>query len=138
MRPVLLLLLLMLPANAFAADRAAAPPASAANLLRYRPGPWRLPAPSARAAIRFEPETGEAAEAPAVVATGEENTLRRAAVASVRTHADGSRHAVVGAAFRSWTVATTDDHGRLVHECVDDLRQAQRRVEAAARKQVRR
>lgn len=138
MRPMLLLLLLMLPASAFAADRAAAPPASAANLLRYRPGPWRLPAPWASAAIRFEPEAGEAATVPAVASTGEESALRRAAEAGARTHADGSRHAVLGAAFRSWTVATTDDQGRLVHECVDDLKQAQQRVEAAARKQVRR
>ncbi len=138
MRPLLLLLLLMLPAGAIAADRAATPPASAANLLRYRPAPWRLPVMPARAALRFEPEAGETAEAPAASVTREENALRRAAEASVRTHADGSRHAVVGAAFRSFSVVTIDEQGRLLHDCVHDEAEARRRVEAAARKQVRR
>lgn len=126
----LLIILLALPASpAFAADRIA-PPASAANLLRYRPAPWHLPA-AVRMGMRLDPETGEVAElfAPesrsATVAT-----LRRNAAATARTRADGSRHATLGAAFRSYTVVRISADGRLVSECLDDADAAKARVDA--------
>ena len=137
MRSVLLMLLLLVPASAFAG--APSPPtASAANLLRHRPGPWRLPATHAPAALRFEPETGEALDIAAHAGRGATvAALRRAAAANSRRHADGSRHSVLGAAFRSWTVVSEDAQGRLVEDCVDDLDEARRRVDAADR-QVKR
>lgn len=126
--PILMLLLIPAP-PAFAAERAQ-PPASAANLLRFHPGPWRFPA--ALSAMREEPAGGETADLPAQASRAATvASLRRAAEANVRRHADGSRHAVLGAAFRSWTVVRVGADGRLVHDCVDDLDQANARVNAS-------
>ena len=127
---LLFLLLLALPAAALAADRAAPPP-SAANLVRYRPTAWQLPAPAMRAGMRFDPETGEAIAPASQAARGATTAaLRRNAEATARTNADGSRHALLGAAFRSWTVVRIGADGRLVTDCVDDLETAAKRVEA--------
>ena len=116
-------------------------PASAANLLRLRPGPWRLPA-TAYAGIRFEPEAGEvgadpALRAPAPSRSLEEVAARARAAASVVRRADGSGHAVLGSAFRHWTVVTVDGSGGVSQDCVSSEAEARARVDAAARKQVR-
>jgi hypothetical protein len=138
MRSALLCLCLLaaLPAHAGAPAPA---PSSAANLVRLHPGPWRFPARAPLAAMRFEPERGEAASAVAGASSimGDEAALRARAEAGVRTLPDGSRHAVLGGAIRAWTVATIDDQGRLVQDCVQGGTEARQRVEAAARKQVR-
>jgi hypothetical protein len=124
--PILLLLLLAAPASAIGRPQ---PPASAAALLRFHPGPWRLP--ETFFAMREEPAGGESVELPAQAARGATvAALRRAAETSVRRNADGSRHAVLGSAFRSWTVARITEDGRLVQECVDDLDAANARVRA--------
>ncbi len=139
MRLVLSCLILLAAAPAWAGNPASPPP-SATNLLRLHAGPWRLPAPSAPSALRFEPETGEAAAELAPNAPkGAASTLRARAEASVRTLADGSRHAVTGGALRAWTVATIDAQGRLVQDCVHGEAEARQRIElaAAARKAVR-
>ena len=130
MRTLPLLLLLALPATAFAADRATPPP-SAVTLVRFRPTAWRLPASAMRAGMRFDPETGEAV-APMTRPVGRGATtaaLRQAASASVRIRPDGSGHAVLGTAFRSWTVVHVGADGRLVTDCVDDIDAATKRVE---------
>jgi hypothetical protein len=124
--PILLLLMLAAPASAAGP---AQPPASAANLLRQHPGPWRFP--GSLRAMREEPAAGEAVELPAQAARAATvASLRRAAEANIRRHADGSRHAVLGSAFRSWTVAHIAEDGRLVQDCVDDLDEANARVRA--------
>ena len=133
-----LLCLFLLVAETARADAPAHAPASAANLLRLHPGPWRFPAPPLRTGLRFDPERGEpAADVTAAASRESEAALRARAEAGVRTLADGSRHAVLGGALRLWMVATIDDHGRLVEDCVHGEAEASRRVEAAARKQVR-
>jgi hypothetical protein len=139
MRRVLLCLLLLaaVPVGARALD---SPPTSGRNLLRLHPGPWRLSAPSTLAGMRFEPEAGELAEG--FAGTAEQRagvSLRARAEADVRTASDGSRHAVLGGAMRAWTIATIDDQGRLVQDCVHGEAEARRRIEtaAAARKPVR-
>jgi hypothetical protein len=55
----------------------------------------------------------------------------------VRTAADGSRHAVLGAAFRQWTVVTVEPDGRLAEDCVSSAAQAKAIVEAAAKQPVK-
>jgi hypothetical protein len=50
----------------------------------------------------------------------------------VRTLPDGSRHAVLNGAIRSWTVATIDDQGRLIQDCVQSEAAARRIIEAAS------
>lgn len=130
MRPLLLLLLLALPATSLAADRATPPP-SAVNLVRFRPAPWQLPASVMHLGLRFDPETGEAV-APMTHFAGRGATtaaLRQAASASIRIRPDGSGHAVLGAAFRSWTVVHVDADGRIVTDCVDSIETATQRVE---------
>jgi hypothetical protein len=133
MRLVLLCLFLFaaLPAWAGAPN---SPPASAANVLRLHPRPWQFPALLARAGVRFEPETGEAPAEFATVGARQTSdaSLRARAEASVRTLPDGSRHVVLNGALRSWTVATIDDQGRLVQDCVHSEADARRQVEAAA------
>ena len=133
MRLVLLCLFLFaaLPARAGAPLSA---PGSAANVLRLHPGPWQLPAHVARAGMRFEPETGEAAAdlAGAAAFKTSEASLRARAEANERTFPDGSRHAVLNGAIRSWTVATIDDQGRLIQDCVHSEAEALRHIEAAA------
>ena len=131
MRLASILLLLVIAAPALAAGRDEPPP-SAANLLRRHPGPWRLPASMQRSAMRVDPETGETAELARNARAATTASLRQAAAATIRTRADGSRHAVLGAAFRSWTVVRTGEDGKLVMDCVDDLELAQKRVEAGA------
>ncbi len=134
MRLTSLLLLLLIPVPALSAGHPTPTP-SAQNLLRYRPGPWRPPVATARAAMRLEPEAGEAAESASLPPRAASiASLRRDAAATARTHADGSRHVVLGAAFRSWTVVHLDTQGRLVTECVDNADEAARRVEAAAKR----
>jgi hypothetical protein len=129
MRLASLLLLLVIPASAFAAERAQ-PPASAANLLRWHPGPWRMPAAAGRAAMRFEPETGEAMPAPDLPARAASTAaLRQRAAASIRVRPDGSRQAVLGPAFRSYAVVRIGDDGKLVHSCLDELEAAAKQVE---------
>jgi len=141
-----LLLLALAPALALAQavpapDRATAPP-SAANVVRLHPRAWHFDVPT-RAALRFEPEAGEPA---ALVATPGTNELARTtdqararalASESVRTAADGSHHAVLGAAFRQWTVVTIEPDGRLAQDCVSSAQQAQAIVEAAAKQPVK-
>ena len=132
---LVLIAVLAVPASALAS-----PPPSAANLVRFHPGPWRLPVQPGLSAMRFDPETGEkpAALALAPGAT-DAATLRARAAANVRTFADGSRHVVLNGALRSWTVATNVDDGRLVQDCVHSEADARQRIETAdaARKQVR-
>ena len=105
----LLCLCLMLAVSA-RAQVAAHAPASATNIVRVHPGPWRLPARATLAGMRFDPEGGEAATDLGVTASRDEEAAFRARAASlVRTAADGSRHLLLGGALRSWTVATIDD-----------------------------
>jgi hypothetical protein len=141
MRLVLLCLLSLAALPAWAGAPAPPPPHSAANLLRLHPAAWQLPASAARAGMRFEPETGAAADDPAAVGSlrAGDRTLRPLAVENVRTLADGSRHLAVNGALRQWTVASIDAQGRLVQDCVHGEAEARRRVEAAnaAAKQVR-
>ena len=149
MRPILssLLLLASVPLVAIAGPvhLAGSPPVtphSAANVVRWHPAPWSMPAPG-RTAMRFDPETGEAVVIPspgsgdASLRTTDQAEARRLAAANVQWRADGSQHVVVGAAFRSWTVATIDEQGRLTQDCVSSQAEAQARVDAAAKKQVR-
>jgi hypothetical protein len=81
--------------------------------------------------MRFDPENGDATITPGA-APADESELRARAEAGVRTAPDGSQHAVVGGAFRRWTVATIDGRGRLVQDCVTSEAAARQRVEAAA------
>jgi len=105
------------------------PPPSAANVVRLHPGPWRMPI-ALQAGMRFDPETGEA-----TVVQGTRGTTELSA-ASITRRADGSRHAVLGSAFRQWMVVTTDAQGRLKQDCVSSEDEARARVEAGAKKQV--
>src|SRR6266487_4530249 len=101
MRLVLIPLLLFAVAPAWAATPSIPPP-SAVNLVRLHPRAWSPPEPALRAGIRFDPETGEtAAESPGFGRSATRASLRAQAEARVRMLPDGSRHAVVGAAFRS-------------------------------------
>jgi hypothetical protein len=132
--------LVLLAALAVSAGAQASPPPSASNLLRLHPAAWQLPAAPGPSAMRFEPETGEKpAQLPLAPGAVDAATLRARAAANVRTLGDGSRHAVLNGALRAWTVATIDDQGRLVQDCVHDEAQARQRIEAAdaARKQGR-
>jgi hypothetical protein len=139
MRTLLASFLLLAVAPVVALPQAAATPPSAANLVRLHPGPWQLPARS-HAALRFEPETGE----PAVVAgtpgtsalQTDQARARVLAAQNVSRHADGSLHAELGAAFRSWTVVTIEPDGRLEQDCVSSAAEARARVEASAKPQV--
>jgi len=143
MRSIVTSLLLLLAAAPVVANAQPAAPASAANLLRLHPGPWSPPV-AVRAGMRFDPETGEAtvadgsalAAASALTRSTSQAEARAIAAANVRTLADGSRHAVVGSAFRSYTVVTIDADGKLTSDCVSGEAEARARVEAAA-KQVR-
>jgi len=141
MRSIVTPLLLLLAAAPVVANAQTAPaPASAANLLRLHPGPWSPPV-VARAGIRFEPESGEAtvaegSAAASALARMSQADARRLAEANVRTHADGSRHAVVGSAFRSYVVVSIDDSGNLTSDCVSSEAEALSQVEAS-RKQVK-
>ena len=57
--------------------------------------------------------------------------MRARAETSIRALPDGSRHAVLNGALRMWTVATIDDQGRLIQDCVHGEAEARRRIEAA-------
>jgi hypothetical protein len=130
---------LLLAAPVIALAQAGVPQPSAANLVRLHPGPWRLPARS-HAALRFEPETGEPAVVVGMPGTGALHTdqarARAIAAQNVSRHADGSLHAELGAAFRSWTVVTIEPDGRLEQDCVSSAAEAKARVEASAKQQV--
>jgi len=116
------------------------PPPSAANVVRLHPGPWRMPI-ALQAGMRFDPETGEATVVQGTRGTTELSAVSQArarelAAASITRRADGSRHAVLGSAFRQWMVVTTDAQGRLKQDCVSSEDEARARVEAGAKKQV--
>jgi len=139
MRSVFYCCLLLAIVSVSAIAHPVSPPPSAASLLLLHPGPWRMPV-APPAGVRFDPETGEKP----VLDAAARGTYERAATdararaeARIRILPDGSRHSVVGAAFRFWTVATLDEQGRLTEDCVPSLAQARGRVDAAARKQVR-
>jgi len=141
MRTIVTSLLLLAAAPVIVLAETGAPPPSAANLVRLHPGPWRLPV-ATHFAMRFDPETGE----PAVVAgtpgtsavalTSDEARARALAAASVTRHADGSLHAVLGAAYRQWEVVTIGPDGQLHGDCVSSAAAARALVEAGTRKQV--
>jgi hypothetical protein len=133
MRLVLLCLFLLAALPAWASTPVSRP-ASAANLVRLHPGPWQLPPLVTRAGMRFEPETGEAAADLAGAGTfkASDASLRARAEASVRVLPDGSRHAALNGALRMWTVASIDDHGQLIEDCVHSEAEARRQVEAAS------
>jgi hypothetical protein len=134
MRPVLTCLLVLTAVPAWA-NAQGPPPSSAAMVVRIHPGPWQLPASLMAAGIRFEPETGEAATDLAAVASRSSTAaLRARAEANVRVMPDGSRHVALNGAVRMWTVATIDDQGRVVQDCVHNEAEARQRIEAAARK----
>ena len=121
-----------------AAAPAAATPPSSANLLKLHPGPWRPPV-ALQAGMRFEIDSGDpaaVASSPDPLATFQARARAQAA-ASITVRSDGSRHAVVGTAFRSYTLATIDDQGRLTTDCVSSATEARARVDAAAKKRVR-
>ena len=84
-----------------------------------------------------QPETGELPAPPAPDARVPGASARARAESQVRTAADGSRHAVLGGAIRSWTVATIDDQGRLLQDCVKSQTEAQKRIDATAKPAVR-
>ena len=117
-------------------------PPSAANLVKLHPGPWQMATPIA-AGMRFDPETGEASVVEGTPGTSalalarSQAEARALAAQNVTRHADGSRPAIVGGAFRMWTVATIDDHGQLTQDCVSSEAQVRSIVEGAAKKQVR-
>src|SRR5689334_15336460 len=106
MRTIALSFLLLLAAPWIALAQTGSAPPSAANVVRLHPGPWRMPAAVAMG-IRFEPETGEATAVQGTPITDAMTLARSQAEArvlaaqNVTRHADGSRHAVVGNAFRS-------------------------------------
>ena len=133
MRTIVTSFLLLAIAPVIALAQAGETPPSAANVVRLHPGPWRMPA-TLQAGLRFEPETGEPAVVEGARGTSE---LSLATQANATRHADGSRHAVLGSAFRSWTVVTIDGEGRLTQDCVSSEAEAKARVDAAAKKQVR-
>jgi hypothetical protein len=121
---------------ATAATPCAAPP-SAALLLRAHPGAWRLPARPATfaAGMRVEPENGAPAEAYAPAhadaAGSVESSARARAAASIRVGPDGTAHAILGDAFRAYTVVSIDAAGRVVQTCVHSRAEAERLVRAA-------
>lgn len=116
MRIAPLTLLLLVLAGATSARASATPPHSAVNVVRLHPGPWRFPALARMTGMRSDPSDGTEAAVHAFTLPDPE--LRARAEAGVRMFPDGSRHAVVGAALRSWTVASIDAEGRLVTDCV--------------------
>jgi len=140
MRTILTSFLLLAVAPVIAL--AQAPPPSAARLVRFHPTAWQLPV-AVRAGMRFDPETGEVPVVQGSRGTSEvalaptQARAREIAAANVTRHADGSRHAVLGAAFRSWTVVTIEPDGKLSADCVSSDAEAKARVDAAERKQVR-
>jgi hypothetical protein len=146
MRTILTSFLLLAVAPVIAVAQAppepAAAPPSATRLVRFHPVAWQPPV-ALRAGMRFEPENGEAPVVEGSRGTSElalapsQARARAIAAANVTRHADGSRHAVVGGAFRMWTVATIDADGRLTQDCVSSDAEARARVEAASGKQVR-
>lgn len=129
MRLLCTLALLALPVTAFA-EGAPTTPHSAAILLRLHPAPWRPPggAAVATAGMRYEPDASGAAP---LVAPATGTYARAQAEAGVRVSADGTRHAVLAGAIRSYTVVRIDESGRLVGDCVDSEAEAVRRVRAA-------
>jgi len=142
MRTIVTSFLLLATAPLIALAQSGTAPPSAANLVRLHPGPWRMPA-AVVAGMRFEPETGEAGVVEGVPSTNavmlapSQAEARALASQNVTRHADGSRHAVLGAAFRSYEVVTIDADGRLTEDCVSSEAEARARVEAGAPKQVR-
>ena len=136
LRLVLLCLCLVTAAIVSGATPAPAP-SSVHYLVRVHPGPWRPPSRVALAAMRFDPESGEVAAVPGGEPPAGEAALRARAEASVRRAPDGSLHAVLGGAFRRWTVATIDDRGRLFEDCLPSEAAARQRVEAATGRGVR-
>ena len=142
MRTIVTSFLLLATAPLIALAQSGTAPPSAANLVRLHPGPWRMPA-AVVSGIRFEPETGEAGVVEgvpsknAVMLAPSQAEARVLAAQNVTRHADGSRHAVLGAAFRSYEVVTIDADGRLTEDCVSSEAEARARVEAGAPKQVR-
>jgi hypothetical protein len=140
MRTIVTSFLLLAVAPVIALAQTASAPPSAANIVRLHPGAWQPPG-VLRAAMRFEPEAGEPTVVEGVTHTlalsPSQATARARAAASVTRRADGSRHAVLGGAFMSWTVATIDNEGRLTQDCVSTEAEAKTRVDAAAQKQVR-
>ena len=142
MRTIVMSLLLLASAPWIALAQTGHAPPSAVNLVRLHPGPWRMPA-AVVAGMRFEPETGEASVVEGVPSTNavalapSQAEARVLAAANITRHADGSRHAVLGAAFRSYEVVTIEEDGTLRQDCVSTEAEARARVEAAAKKQVR-
>ena len=131
MRPILFCLCLLAAVPAWAGAPATSPP-SAANVLRLHPGPWQLASRVLPAGVRFVPETGEAAsDLSRAALQSAAASLRARAEANVRVLPDGSRHAVLNGALRSWTVASINDHGQLVQDCVQSEAEARQRIEAA-------
>jgi hypothetical protein len=141
MRTIVSSLLILAAAPWIALAQTGPAPPSAANLVRLHPGPWRMPAAVAMG-VRFDPETGEATVVPGVKSTNaampatSQAEARARAARSVTRHADGSLHAVLGAAFRSYEVVTIGADGRLTEDCVSSEAQARARVEAGAPSQV--
>jgi hypothetical protein len=142
MRTIVTSFLLLAAAPLIALAQSGTAPPSATNLVRLHPGPWRMPV-AVVAGMRFEPETGEASVVEGVPSTNavmpapSQAEARVLAAQNVTRHADGSRHAVLGAAFRSYEVVTIDADGRLTQDCVSSEAEARARVEAGAPKQVR-
>lgn len=142
MRAIVTSFLLLAAAPGIALAQVDHAPPSAANLVRLHPGPWRLPV-AVLAGMRFDPENGEAsvvAGAPAtnaVMLAASQAEARALASRSVTRRADGSLHAVLGAAYRSYEVVTIGADGRLTEDCVSSEAEARARVEAGAPKQVR-
>ena len=142
MRTIVTSFLLLAVAPWIALAQTGHAPPSAANLVRLHPGPWRMPAAVA-AGMRFEPETGEATVVEGTPSTSAmalartQAEARAIAAQNVVRHADGSRHAIVGAAFRQYVFVTTDAEGRLEQDCVSSEAEMRARVEAAAPKQER-
>jgi hypothetical protein len=130
MRLRVALVLLVLPAASFAQGALPVPPHSASILLRLHPAPWRPPArPAAVAAgMRYEPEGGPPAPAQANATLAGARAL---AEANVRMGADGTTHAVLAGAIRSYSVVRLDESGRLVGDCVGSEAEAARFMRAA-------
>src|SRR5712671_6774072 len=132
MRSFLFCLCLLAAVTAGAATPSPAP-SSAANLLRLHPGPWRLPVHVALSGMRFDPETGEVPgdvtydvthNVTQATFARDRAALRARAEASVRTSPDGSQHLVSNGALLHWMMATVDDRGRLVQDCVHSEEEA--------------
>jgi hypothetical protein len=142
MRTIVTSFLLLAAAPWIALAQPGQAPASAANLVRLHPGPWRMPV-AVVAGMRFEPENGEVSVVEGVPGTNavmlapSQAEARVLAAENATRHADGSRHAVLGAAFRAYEVVTIGADGRLTSNCVSSEAEARARVEAGAPKQVR-